>query len=62
LTSNAGGTYGRWTCGPGADAAQNQCDDNGLSCSVGEPCTLVDVGCPGVVEACAFTPYTPPSG
>jgi hypothetical protein len=60
LGGNSGGTYGLWTCGAEADASQIQCSDNGLSCSVGDPCTLVDVGCSGVVQACVFTPYTPP--
>jgi hypothetical protein len=62
LSSNGGGTYGLWTCGADAGASQLQCGDNGLSCSVGDPCTLVDVGCPGIVQPCAFTPYTPPPG
>jgi hypothetical protein len=62
LSGNSGGTYGLWTCGAEADASQIQCRDNGLSCSLGDPCTLVDVGCSGVVQACVFTPYTPPPG
>jgi len=60
LSVNSGGTYGLWTCGTASP--QMQCADNGLSCSVGDPCTLVDIGCAGVVQACTFTPYTPPSG
>jgi hypothetical protein len=60
LGGNSGGTYGLWTCG--TESPQMQCGDNGLSCNVGDPCTLVDVGCPGVVQACTFTPYTPPPG
>ena len=60
LSSNSGGTYGLWTCGTASP--QLQCGDNGLSCSVGDPCTLVDIGCPGVVQACTFNPYTPPPG
>jgi hypothetical protein len=58
LSSNSAGTYGLWTCGTGSP--QLQCGDNGLSCTVGDPCTLVDIGCPGVVQACTFNPYTPP--
>jgi hypothetical protein len=60
LNSNSGGTYGLWTCGTASP--QKQCGDNGLTCSIGDSCTLVDVGCPGVVQDCAFTPYTPPPG
>jgi hypothetical protein len=60
LSSNSGGTYGLWTCG--AASPQMQCGDNGLTCSLGDPCTLVDVGCPGVVQDCTVTPYTPPPG
>jgi predicted small lipoprotein YifL len=60
LTANSAGTYGRWTCGAGAEAPV--CGNNGLSCGVGDPCTLVDVGCPGVVQTCNFKPYTPPPG
>jgi hypothetical protein len=60
LNGNSGGTYGLWTCGTASP--QMRCGDNGLSCSVGDPCTLVDIGCPGVVQACTFTPYAPPPG
>jgi hypothetical protein len=60
LSNNSGGTYGLWTCGTGSP--QIQCGDNGFTCNLGDPCTLVDVGCPGVVQACSFTPYTPPPG
>ena len=60
LSSNSGGTYGLWTCG--LASPQMQCGDNGLSCSVGGPCTLIDIGCPGVVQACTFNSYTPPPG
>jgi hypothetical protein len=62
LGSNTGGTYGLWTCGADADASQLQCSDSGLSCNAGDPCTLVDVGCPGVVQACGSSPGTPPPG
>jgi hypothetical protein len=58
LTGNSGGTYGSWTCG--RESPETQCGDNGLSCNLGDPCTLRDVGCAGVVQACTFTPYTPP--
>jgi hypothetical protein len=60
LTVNSGGTYGRWTCGAGGEPPV--CGNNGLSCAVGDPCTLVDIGCPGVVQLCDFKPYTPPPG
>jgi hypothetical protein len=60
LSANSHGTYGRWTCGTGAEPPV--CSDNGLSCGLGEPCTLVDVGCPGIVQTCNFKPYTPPPG
>ncbi len=60
LSENTKGTYGRWTCGAGAEAPV--CGQNGLSCGVGDPCTLVDVGCPGIVQTCDFKPYTPPAG
>jgi hypothetical protein len=60
LTENSKGTYGRWTCGAGAEAPV--CGQNGLSCGVGDPCTLVDVGCPGIVQTCDFKPYVPPPG
>lgn len=60
LTQNSHGTYGRWTCAAGAEP--QVCSDNGLSCGLGEACTLVDVGCRGVVEKCDFRPYTPPLG
>jgi hypothetical protein len=62
LSSNEGGTYGLWTCGANADASQLQCSDNGLSCGIGDPCMLVDIGCAGVVQACGLPPYTPPPG
>jgi hypothetical protein len=52
--ANSGGTYGRWACGPGAEAPT--CDDNGFSCALGTPCRLVDVGCSGVVQACGAPP------
>jgi hypothetical protein len=60
LNRDSGAGFGAWTCG--ADWPQAQCADNGLSCNLGDPCTLVDVGCPGVVQACTFTAYTPPPG
>lgn len=60
LIENSSGTYGRWTCGAGAEAPV--CGQNGLSCGVGDPCKLVDVGCPGIVQTCDFRPYTPPPG
>jgi hypothetical protein len=60
LSSNSAGTFGLWTCGAGSP--QMQCGNNGLSCTAGDPCTLVDIGCTGVVQACTFTPYTPPPG
>lgn len=52
---DGGGQYGLWTCG-GADAAQTQCSDDGLSCQLGAPCTLQDVGCSGVVQVCVAQP------
>ncbi|HLK92520.1 MAG TPA: hypothetical protein VKZ18_21670 [Polyangia bacterium] len=48
-----GSMYGQWTCGAAATAAQ--CTDDGLSCALGDPCTMPDVGCQGVVAACGFT-------
>jgi hypothetical protein len=60
LPQNTHGFYGRWTCGVGGDPPV--CSNNGLSCAVGDPCTLLDVACPGVVQLCDFKPYTPPSG
>ena len=51
---DSGAGFGAWTCG--TDSPQPQCANNGLSCNVGDPCTLLDVGCPGVVQACTFTP------
>jgi hypothetical protein len=60
LPQNTHGFYGRWTCGVGGDPPV--CSNNGLNCAVGDPCTLVDVACPGVVQPCDFKPYTPPSG
>jgi hypothetical protein len=60
LSGDAGAGFGAWTCG--TDSPQTICTDNGLSCDLGDPCTLLDVGCPGVVQACTFTPYTPPPG
>ena len=60
LSRDAGAGFGAWTCG--TESPQVQCADNGLSCNVGDPCTLLDVGCPGVVQACTFTPDTPPPG
>jgi hypothetical protein len=60
LPQNSHGAYGRWTCGTGAEPPV--CGNNGLSCGLGDPCTLVDVGCPGVVQSCDFKPYTPPPG
>jgi hypothetical protein len=50
LPQNSHGTYGRWTCGAGPEPPV--CGDDGLSCGVGEPCTLVDVGCRGIVQTC----------
>ena len=60
LGGEGGATFGAWTCGAGP--AQTMCGDNGFTCNLGDPCTLLDVGCPGVVQACTFTPYTPPPG
>ena len=54
LGGDSGAGFGSWTCG--TDSPQLRCADNGLSCNVGAPCTLLDVGCPGVVQACTFTP------
>lgn len=59
LSRDSGAGFGSWTCGTDLPA---QCADNGLSCTLGDPCTLLDVGCPGVVQACTFTPDTPPPG
>ena len=59
-SADGGAGFGAWTCGTGSPAAR--CADNGLSCNLGDPCTLLDVGCPGVVQACTFAPYTPPPG
>lgn len=53
-SQDGGGQYGLWTCG--ADAAQTQCTDDGLSCDLGAPCTLQDVGCGGIVQACNAPP------
>src|SRR6185437_13842924 len=47
LTADGGAGFGAWTCG--TTSPQMQCADNGLSCDLGDPCTLLDVGCPGVV-------------
>jgi hypothetical protein len=58
LSGDSGAGFGAWTCG--TESPQMLCGDNGLSCNLGDPCTLLDVGCPGVVQACTFTPYTPP--
>ena len=54
LGADSGAGFGSWTCG--TDSPQLQCADNGLSCNLGDPCTLLDVGCPGIVQACTFTP------
>lgn len=54
LSRDSGAGFGSWTCG--TESPQLQCADNGLSCNLGDPCTLLDVGCPGVVQACTFTP------
>ena len=54
LSGDGGAGFGAWTCGTASP--QTLCGDNGFSCNLGEPCTLLDVGCPGVVQACAFTP------
>jgi hypothetical protein len=42
----------RFTCGTSAD----YCTDNGRSCAVGQPCTLVQLGgeCTGVVQECDY--------
>ena len=58
LSGDSGAGFGSWTCGTGSP--QTLCGDNGLSCNLGNPCTLLDVGCAGIVQACTFTPYTPP--
>jgi hypothetical protein len=58
LSGASGGGFGAWTCG--TESPQTMCGDNGLSCNLGDPCTLLDVTCPGVVQACTYTPYTPP--
>jgi len=60
LSRDSAAGYGSWTCG--AESPQVRCADNGLSCNVGDPCTLLDVGCTGVVQACTFTPDMPPPG
>jgi hypothetical protein len=60
LSGDSGAGFGSWTCGTASP--QTLCGDNGLSCNLGDPCTLLDVGCPGIVQACTFTPYTPPPG
>jgi hypothetical protein len=60
LSGDSGAGFGSWTCG--TESPQPLCGDNGFSCNLGDPCTLLDVGCPGVVQACTFTPYTPPPG
>jgi hypothetical protein len=49
-----GGTYGQWTCGAGTSPAQ--CTDDGLSCTLGDPCAMPDLGCQGVVAACGAIP------
>ncbi len=54
LSGDGGAGFGAWTCGTASP--QTLCGDNGFSCNLGDPCTLLDVGCPGVVQACAFTP------
>jgi hypothetical protein len=54
LGGDSGAGFGSWTCG--AASPQLQCADNGLACNLGDPCTLLDVGCPGIVQACTFTP------
>ena len=54
LSGDSGAGFGAWTCG--TESPQTLCGDNGLSCNLGDPCTLLDVGCPGVVQACTFTP------
>jgi hypothetical protein len=59
LDDNLVSSYGVWTCG--ADAGL-QCTNNGLSCAVGDPCTLLDEGCQGVVQDCFFPWYTPHPG
>ena len=59
-SGDSGAGFGAWTCG--TESPQRQCGDNGLSCDLGDPCTLLDVGCPGVVQPCTFTPYAPPRG
>jgi hypothetical protein len=59
LSGDSGAGFGAWTCGGGS---QMLCANNGLSCNLGDPCTLLDVGCPGVVQACTFPRYTPPPG
>ena len=44
----------RWTCG----TAAAWCTDNGRSCAVGDPCTLLqDSSCAGVVQECAYPWY-----
>ena len=55
LGGDSGAGFGSWNCG--TESPQLRCADNGLSCDLGDPCTLLDVGCPGVVQACTFTPY-----
>jgi hypothetical protein len=52
---NSGGSFGLWTCGPGSP--QVQCGANGLNCTIGDPCTLLDVGCQGVVQECDYPWY-----
>jgi hypothetical protein len=47
------GRYGQWTCG--AATQEVQCTDEGLSCALGDPCTMPDIGCQGLVAACGGT-------
>ena len=54
LGGDSGAGFGSWTCGTASP--QLQCADDGLACNLGDPCTLLDVGCPGVVQDCTFTP------
>jgi hypothetical protein len=54
LGGDSGAGFGSWTCGTASP--QTMCGDNGFSCNLGDPCTLLDVGCPGIVQACTFTP------
>jgi hypothetical protein len=61
--SNPAGLYARWTCGSNAtssDPGAPWCSNDGLSCAVGDPCFLQDIGCPGTVIDCEYPWYPTP--